>query len=57
MRDRKYDDAGLTPKERFQERQSPVSYTHLDVYKRQTLGTDTVYVYRVDIAVYCRYCG
>lgn len=24
---------------------------------RTTLGTDTVYVYRVDIAVYCRYCG
>lgn len=24
---------------------------------RTTLGTDTVYVYRVDIAVYCGYCG
>ena len=24
---------------------------------RPTLGTDTVYVYRVDIAVYCGNCG
>lgn len=24
---------------------------------KPTLGTDTVYVYRVDIVVYCRYCG
>ena len=24
---------------------------------RTTLGTDTVYVYRVDIAVYCGNCG